>query len=91
METVDNKFIMFIYSVIATHGLAAGYTSEYIHFENYYIKGTITVKKPYTIKWMVKDGFEVFDTPLAKGHSSASFSTVSDMLNFIGRRLARKT
>ena len=85
---MDGNLSKFICSVLSKHGVASGYTTEHVYFENHYVKGTITLNKPFTVKWSVKEGFEILDNPAPKG--SSSFSTVSELLNFFGLRLARK-
>ena len=62
---------------------------DHVAFENDYLKGKVTLKKPFTVSWRCKRGYALFDVPVSPGNASASFKDVGATLSFIKRCLLR--
>lgn len=59
-------------------------------FESRVLRGTVTLKRPFSVKWKAKNRYVVMDLPTANGDSSVSFKNVSDCLDFLRRRILHK-
>ncbi len=62
---------------------------DHVAFENEYLTGKVSLKKPFTVRWRCKRGYQIFDVPVTPGNASASFKDVGATLSFIKRCLLR--
>jgi len=66
---------------------------EIVEFENFVLEGMIQFdkeRKVHRVRWKCKEGYAIFDVPIAPGYSSAQFKAVADLFNFLQRRLIWK-
>ena len=62
-----------------------------LEIENEYIKGMVSFDKPYfKVRWKCKEGFYLFDCPMAPGNTLCQFTNAKDLLDFLQRRLVWK-
>lgn len=62
-----------------------------LEIENEYIKGMVSFSTPiFKVRWICKDDVQLFDCPIAFGHTSSQFSSAKDLLDFLQRRLVWK-
>ena len=85
MNSLSNLFC----NALSRYGCQVRPFDDRVEFENDYLKGKITLKKPFTVTWKCRSGFEVFDVPVAPGNSSVQFDSAGAILNFIQRRLLK--
>lgn len=84
---MENNLSVVVSKPFRRKGFDVKEISNEIEFENKVMKGTVSLKKPLTITWKCKRGYEIFDTPIGSGNSSAQFNKVGELLNFIQRRI----
>jgi hypothetical protein len=63
---------------------------DIVDFQNFAVEGMIQFdkqKKLHRVRWKCKQGYCIFDVPIASGYSSAEFKNAGDLLNFLQRRL----
>ena len=89
LSAPPEQFLSFIRVQLQKRGLTVTEAQNGFDFENIYLRGSLTLS-PILLTWKVKPGFELVDTPLAAGKSSASFQKIGDALNFLTLRLAKK-
>lgn len=66
---------------------------ELVEFRAPWITGIVSfdkVKKCHKIRWKMREGYYLFDCPIAPGYTSAEFRKAGDLLNFLQRRLVWK-
>ena len=66
---------------------------DIVEFSNFALEGMIQfdkVRRVHRVRWKCKEGYAIFDVPIAPGYSSAQFKTVADLFNFLQRRLIWK-
>lgn len=68
-------------------GWEAKESPDLVEFDNPCVRGTVTLKKPFTVTWKCKKGFEILDVPLSAGNTSAQFPNLGRLFDFLQRRL----
>jgi hypothetical protein len=66
---------------------------ECMEFKAAWIMGMVMFdkeKKCHRVRWKMREGYYLFDCPMALGWTSSEFHKAGDLLNFLQRRLVWK-
>lgn len=89
-RTAGNSLGQLFTRVFGKFGFDFQEETDRVTFESQALRGEVTLKKPFTVSWKVKRGYDVIDLPIAKGNSSAQFKKVGDCLDFLTKYILHK-
>jgi len=89
-RNADNSLGKLFTRVFCKFGFDSQEETDRVTFESQALRGEVTLKKPFTVIWKTKRGYEVIDLPLANGNSSAQFKKVGDCLDFLTKYILHR-